>query len=448
MATRIKLTQGRVDGFSCPPGKDQDFLRDSEMPGLALRATAAGNKGYVYEGKLDGKTIRVTIGDPEALNLAEARDKAAEIRVMIRAGRDPRVVKAEAIAADAAKRQKAKTETTPALEAWQAYITARTPRWSARHCADHEYMAREGGQAITRGRRAGMAEAKEPGILRPLLEKPLRAIDRDAVAVWLAVEVERRPTRARLAVALLGAFLRWCADNPAYRDQANPDAVARMKKDMPRPGARDDCLQREQLQPWFDAVGKIPNPTQSAYLQTLLLTGARRNELAPLQWADVDLQWNSLTIRDKVEGERTIPLTPYVKALLLSIKPASISSLRGGAATAASPFVFASNSSSGHITEPRIAHNRALAAAGLPPLTLHGLRRSFGTLAEWVEAPAGVVAQVMGHAPSAIAEKHYRRRPLDLLRMWHTKIEGWVLEQAGIEQPANKAAKPKAVTAA
>ena len=39
----------------------------------------------------------------------------------------------------------------------------------------------------------------------------------------------------------------------------------------------------------------------------------------------------------------------------------------------------------------------------------------------------------MGHKPSAIAEKHYRRRPLDLLRMWHVKIEAWMLEQAGIE---------------
>jgi hypothetical protein len=38
----------------------------------------------------------------------------------------------------------------------------------------------------------------------------------------------------------------------------------------------------------------------------------------------------------------------------------------------------------------------------------------------------------MGHKPSATAEKHYRVRPLDLLRMWHTKIEAWILEQAGV----------------
>ena len=31
------------------------------------------------------------------------------------------------------------------------------------------------------------------------------------------------------------------------------------------------------------------------------------------------------------------------------------------------------------------------------------------------------------------AEKHYKVRPLDLLRMWHTKIESWFLEQAGIK---------------
>ena len=27
-------------------------------------------------------------------------------------------------------------------------------------------------------------------------------------------------------------------------------------------------------------------------------------------------------------------------------------------------------------------------------------------------------------------EKHYLRRPLDLLRIWHVKIEAWMLEQA------------------
>lgn len=74
-------------------------------------------------------------------------------------------------------------------------------------------------------------------------------------------------------------------------------------------------------------------------------------------------------------------------------------------------------------------------------LTLHGLRRSFGTLAEWVETPSGISAQIIGHKPSALAEKHYRRRPLDLLRKWHDKIEAWMLEQADIVFDASEQAK-------
>ena len=114
-------------------------------------------------------------------------------------------------------------------------------------------------------------------------------------------------------------------------------------------------------------------------------------------------------------------LTPYVEHLIAALPRRN-------------EFVFSSHTSeSGRLEEPRIQHNMALTAAALPPLSLHGLRRSFGTLSEWVEVPAGIVAQLMGHKPSAIAEKHYIQRELDLLHLWHVKIESWILEQAGIE---------------
>jgi len=86
----------------------------------------------------------------------------------------------------------------------------------------------------------------------------------------------------------------------------------------------------------------------------------------------------------------------------------------------------------GKIAEPRAAHVKAQERAGLPHVSIHGLRRSFGTLSEGVEVPVSVVAQIQGHKPSAVAEKHYRRRPLYLLRKWHGQIEAWMLEQAGI----------------
>jgi integrase len=183
---------------------------------------------------------------------------------------------------------------------------------------------------------------------------------------------------------------------------------------------KNDALQREQLPSWFDAVKRIGNPVISAYLQALLLTGARTNELTTVRWVDVDFQWGSMTIKDKMQGLRVIPLPPYLGYLLAALPRRN-------------EFVFSSpTAASGHLEDPHDANYRVCAVAGVE-VTLHGLRRSFASLCEWIEMPAGIAAQIQGHAPQGVREQHYIRRPLDLLRMWHIKIEAWILEQAGIE---------------
>jgi integrase len=102
-------------------------------------------------------------------------------------------------------------------------------------------------------------------------------------------------------------------------------------------------------------------------------------------------------------------------------------------------WVFSSpGAASGRITDPSIAHRKACAIAGLD-LTLHGLRRSFASLCEWIEMPAGIAAQIQGHKPQGVREQNYIRRPIDLLRMWHVKIEAWILTEAGINFIPSKA---------
>jgi integrase len=202
-----------------------------------------------------------------------------------------------------------------------------------------------------------------------------------------------------------------------------------------------DVLERGQLKSWFEAVRALDNPVVGTYLQALLLTGARREEMATMRWEHVDFRWSSLWIKDKVDKEgRKIPLTPYLASLLQQLKainetPPAVP-LRVDQKTPKwqpSKWVFFSDSATGHIVEPRIPHNRALESAGLDHVTVHGLRRTFASLAEWVEMPTGIVAQIMGHKPSATAERHYKRRPLDLLAVWHGKYEAWILEQAGVK---------------
>lgn len=387
-----------------------------------MRATA-NKRAFIFQSRLAGKSIRMTIGDTEVWTVDQARQRARELQSQIDQGRDPRQVKRERIAADTAAMEEAKNNAEPALIAWHAYIKARSGKWRERHIASHEGMSRDGGRPVTQGRRIGAPAFTEPGVLRPLLDCPLREITRTRVAGWLSAEGARRPAQARLALSLLSTFLDWCSNQSAYKNQVNPNACARLKRDLPKPAARTDCLQREQLAPWFAAVRAINNPVISAYLQVLLLTGARREELAGLGWGDVDFQWKTIHIADKVEDAgRTIPLTPYVGQLLQSLQKIN-------------KWVFASKrAKSGRLQEPRKAHNQAIKTAGLPPLSIHGLRRSFATLSEWVEAPSGITAQIMGHKPSAIAERHYKRRPVDLLRVWHAKIEAWILTEVGINK--------------
>ena len=459
---RVKLTKNKVDEFQCPEGKAQVFLRDTGAPGLAVRATK-GAKAYVFQSKISGSDLRITIGDVKVWNLDAAQAEARRLQTLIDQGVDPRQEKAERLAVAEKKREAARLEEAPALEAWDKYVEARRGKWSKAHLADHLNVSKAGGELRTRGRRPGESDKTQPGALRALLLLPLDQIDANRVRTWLAEESSKRPTHARLAFGLLRAFLNWCGDQEQYKAYANTDACApRVAKDeLPKKRAKDDCLLREQLAVWFQHVQKL-SPVQSAYLQCVLLLGPRRNELTALRWEDIDFRWNSLDIRDKAEskggedGRRTIPLTPFVRSLLLNLKrinetpPPKHRILNGRkiendlAAWKPSPWVFFSRTSeSGHIEEPRMAHDRAVKAAGLPHLSVHGLRRSFGSLAEWCECPVGVVAQIQGHKPSATAEKHYRVRPLDLLRMWHSKIESWMLEQAGIQlRPASEVGQP------
>lgn len=426
----VTFTESRVQRFNCPARTDYALHWDAKQAGLGVRVTANGARSYVFEKRLHGKTLRVTIGKTDDWKLGAARERARELAVLVDKGRDPRDEAAAERAAAEARRLEEERGTLMVSGVWAAYVEAQSPHWGERHRENHAALAHAGGEPRKRGEGKTMA-----GPLAALMPLKLSELTAERIASWLKRETRTRPTSAAQAFRALRAFIRWTADVAEYRGVIPPDAYsARVVRDHV-PSARTkegDCLQREQLGAWFTAVRARSNRVISAYLQALLLTGARREELATLRWSDVDFGIApSLTMRDKVDGKRTIPLTPYVSSLLQGLQH-----------RARSGWVFASEAAKGgRLVEPRIAHNKALETAGLPHISLHGLRRSFGTLAEWVEIPTGVVAQIQGHKPSAIAEKHYRRRPLDLLRVWHEKLEAWILEQAGIAfvRPGDKA---------
>jgi integrase len=442
-----ELTAGLIDRLTCRTDiKAQAFLRDSVAPGLRVRVTNTGLKAFVFEAKLNRQTIRRTIGDVRAWTIDAARKEANRLRVTLDTGTDPREVERQQEADRAAKKAAAAVQALTVGEVWTLYLAERKPHWGDRHYRDHTIMAAAGGEKKTRGTRVGKG-LTIPGPIYPLLALRLSELTPETIEAWATKEAKTRPTYGRLAWRCLKAFLTWCGEQKEYQHllPVNPAKTKRAREAFGKPAVKSGSLEKSQLSAWFTAVGNLGNPVVSAYLQTVLLTGARPGEILGMQWGDLNLMWKGITIRDKVEGERVIPLTPYVSHLLAGL-PRRVSVDKVTGEKFSNPWVFSSpTAKGGAVSIPRSYHVTACKVAGLEGLTLHDLRRSFKSLTEWLEIPAGVVAQIMGHKPSATAEKHYTVRPLDLLRVHHERIEAWILEQAGIEFDAG--AEPGALRA-
>ena len=430
---KIAFTATRVSGFKCPSDKKQAFLWDATAPGLGLRATPAGKPAYVFQGVYQGKDIRITIGSPTAWRIPEAQAKARELQRLIDEGKDPRDLKRDALAAQAEKQAaaaaKAEADKAAALtvgDLWPLYLENGKPKrkdaWKPRYRADLEAMAVPGGEKKKRGQ--GLTR---PGPLYPLLALPLAGVNEDTLKSWYDREAVAGKHQAARALMMFRGFLRWCAARPEYRNLTDRDAgkAAAIVESLPSNTRRTDALEAAQVPGWWAGVEQLSNRTASAYLRALLLTGARREELAALTWANVDFQWRKLTIADKVETTRTIPLSPYMAQMLATLP-------RVG------PYVFASTGKAGRITDTRASHAKALQSAAIDGLTIHGLRRSFSLLGEAAGAPAGAIAQVMGHKPSATAEG-YRPRSIDALRPFLEQIEAHILSLAGVQFDAKAA---------
>ncbi len=433
MVEKANITAGRIADFRCPEGKAQEFLRDLKSPWLAVRVTASGSKSFVFEAKLSGCTIREVIGSTNAWTIDAARHAANEKKTQVDRGIDPRQLRRDARQAEQTRLVDQQQRQLRVAEVWPVYLEEGKPRrkeqWKPRYAADLRKAAAPGGEPKKRGKGQTL-----PGPLHPLMQCCLAEINQDVMREWYVTERKRGTTQAARALAMFAGFLSWCATKREYRSLVDRDAAkaSELQDILPAKHVRTDALELAQLPAWFSAVAALPNRNAAVYLVALLLTGARREEMAALGRDAVDWRWDRLTLPDKVGTTRTIPLTPYLKFLFAGIPKEPDNN-----------FVFAlPGTTDKRITEPRSAHARVLKSAGIGHCTIHGLRRSFALLAEAAGAPAGAIAQIMGHRPSAISER-YKPRSVDMLRPYINRIEAFILEAGAVSLPREPHSPPE-----
>ncbi|WP_051534681.1 Arm DNA-binding domain-containing protein [Deefgea rivuli] len=294
---RIKLTTGRIQDFQLEEGKQQSYLYDTESRGLAVRATR-GSKSFIFERRVNGKTMRVTLGAVNDITIEDARSKADALIAQVAEKVDPRIEKAQADAAAALQAEKDRIELaklkaeqaeqnqltelqkTTLGDVWPVYIAARKHRWSDLSLRDHLRAVQLAGEPHRRTKGETVAAP-----LVSLLDCRLIDLNADKIKAWLDTETVTRPSSAARCFRLLRGCLNWCGeDGSPYIGLAPVDAhsAKRVREAVPSNGTKSDCLQKEMLPAWFAAVKMQSNVVVSAYLQTLLLTGARTSRMYAL----------------------------------------------------------------------------------------------------------------------------------------------------------------------
>jgi integrase len=275
-----KITKRSVDALA--PAKRDVFLWDEELRGFGLKVTPGGAKSYIAQYRLGGreaKTRRYTIGGHGSpWTPTTARDEAERILRLVAQGVDP--------AEDRERRRREANDL--AFRGYAARFLEEYVR--------HEWKASY-----------GFAES----ILRlhvvPILkDRPLPLLKRGDVSAVLDAIPPGKTALRRNVYAVVRRLFRWAVGrgdietNPLEAFEAPAGAAA-----------RDRVLKDEELRLAWLAAGNLGYPF-SGFYRLLIGTGQRREEVAGLDWRELDraaAEWSLPAARAKNGIASSIPLS-------------------------------------------------------------------------------------------------------------------------------------------
>src|SRR5215475_1283246 len=89
----MNLTEKAVAVLRLPGGKSDAIFFDDSVPGFGIRLRANGSATWVYQAKVGGTQLRMTIGKVAAMKAGAARVIAERYHAAVREGRNPQTEK-------------------------------------------------------------------------------------------------------------------------------------------------------------------------------------------------------------------------------------------------------------------------------------------------------------------------------------------------------------------
>jgi integrase len=383
MAT-VKLTKTRVDAVK--PAAVPVYLWDAELKGFGLRCSPAGIKSYVVQYRAGGggrssPKLRVTIGRHGSPWTADtARSEAKRLLGAVAHGGDP-----------ASERQAARKAETVS-ELIDLYLSEgcahKKPSTIATDRPRFEHHIRP-----------HLGKRKVADVTRADIERLMT--DVIAGRTVRPVEGPRRPGSAARGgkgvagqvVTLLGVLFAFAVkrgmrpNNPAHGiDKPAPRKMERFltSEEIGRLGA---ALSAEEK--------STGNPSPSAVIRLLLLTGARRSEITELRRTSVDLERGALFLADSKTGPKSIHLNAPAAAVLAGLPR-----------VAGNPSVFPGARAEQLSSGLDKVWARVRVAAALPNVRLHDLRHSAASIAAARGASLLLIGRVLGHRQATTTERY------------------------------------------
>jgi integrase len=350
----MKFTTKSVEAIA--PAAVRKEIPDSLMRGLYLIIQPTGARSWAVRYSHHGKSRKLTLGGYPVFNLAQAREAAAKALRTVAEGRDP-----------GRERQAARADSIEAI------ATQFIERYSKRHNRPRTIATNE---ALLRRY-----------VLPQWRGRAVRDIRRRDVISLVDGVAREYPIAANRVLALVSKMFSWALETDII--EVSPCAGV---KPPSAERSRERVLSDEELRQVWNGAVALGSPWGSI-VRLLLLTGQRRDEVAMMTWAELDLGsaqlWTLPAERAKNGRVNTIPLSDAAMAVLGSVPHVG-------------EYVFASPDGK----RPGHSHGKAKldeAVGDITPWRFHDLRRTVASGLARLGVNLPVIEKLLNHTSGSFA---------------------------------------------
>ncbi len=365
------ITLRTIQSVTPDPHRDI-YVWDPRLKGFGLRITPRGAQSFVFQYRVDGgparrKTIG-PVGSP--WTPATARKEAERLLVLVYQGIDPVEAKREA------KRKKETLNFRTYSERFvELYLKPNwRGTWGSANCTIHNVFIPRWGN------------------------RPVHEITR-ADIVKVLDEYSDRPARRKEIHSLLRKFFNWATD----RQDIDVSPLAGMKAPKAVPSRRRVLSDDEVVALW--RATENSGWPWGPFVRMLILTMQRRQEVAEMDWSEIDLnarRWTLPADRAKNDQEHVIPLTSLALAELQLLGPKRKGLVFTTTGTTPVSGFFKGRAA---LHKDMIAYLKAKqveeggdpAEVEVPNWRLHDIRRTGATHLQSLRVPVEVTESVLNH---------------------------------------------------